>query len=202
MLIADSFLGHRADPAIADRLDSSDPLHVVLSDTDRRRSRVRTTTDDGRDLGIVIARDLADGDVLKSEDGTLVVVGLAPIEALVLDFTETDVPATMALQLGHAVGNRHWDLAVRGSEVLFPATDSHERMESAVENLLPEDVTPFYEAVSPTTFDDASPDHNHGDSNHPHMSPPINGSHTHSHDDGQAYSHDHAGVTRTADEEE
>ena len=180
MLVADSFLGHRADPAIADRLDSSDPLHVVLSDTDRRRSRVRTTTDDGRDLGIVIARDLADGDVLKSEDGTLVVVGLAPIEALVLDFTETDVPATMALQLGHAVGNRHWDLAVRGSEVLFPATDSHERMESVV--------------------GDTSLDHNHGDSNHPHMSLPINGSHTH--DDGQAHSHDHAGVTRTADEKE
>ena len=174
MLVADTYLGHRHDDSVAENFDASDCATVVLSDTERQRSRVRTETTDGRDLGIVVARDLADGDVLEAEDGTLVVVELAAIEALVLDFADSDVSPTAALELGHAVGNKHWNLAVREREALFPVTDSKERMETTVAELLPEDVPTRYEHVPPTTFDDGGAEHTHGDGDHTH-----DGDHSH-----------------------
>ena len=174
MLVADTYLGHRHDDSVAENFDASDCATVVLSDTERQRSRVRTETTDGRDLGIVVARDLADGDVLEAEDGTLIVVELAAIEALVLDFADSDVSPTAALELGHAVGNKHWNLAVRGEEALFPVTDSKERMETTVAELLPADVPMRYEHVPPTTFDDGGVEHTHVDGDHTH-----DGGHSH-----------------------
>lgn len=188
MQIADSYVGHRDDPAIADRLADSDSHRVVLSDTDRRRSRIRTETTDGRDLGVVVARDLADGDVLETEDGTLVVVELAAVEALVVPLDD-EVSATAALELGHAVGNRHWDLAVRDGEALVPVTDSRERMEGTVDEYLP-DVDVRYETLSPTTFDDGGSAHG----GHPEAHSHDHGDHSHDH---SANSHDHG--VRTID---
>ncbi|EMA09888.1 urease accessory protein [Haloarcula vallismortis] len=189
MLVADTYLGHRDDDSVAESLDASDCATVVLSDTERRRSRVRTEATDGRDLGIVVARDLADGDVLETEDGTRIVVELAAIEALVLDFADSDVSPTAALELGHAVGNRHWNLAVREREALFPVTDSKERMETTVTELLPADVPMRYEDVPPTTFDDGGVDHTHGDGTDHDGS-----GHSHS---GGGHAHDHG--VRTID---
>jgi len=185
MLVADTYLGHRDDATVAEDIDTSDHATVVLSDTERQRSRVRTETTDGRDLGIVVARDLADGDVLEAEDGTRIVVELAAIEALVLDFADSDVSPTATLELGHAVGNKHWNLAVREQEALFPVTGSKERMEATIAELLPADVPTRYEHVPPTTFDDGGVEHTHGEGDHTH-----DGGHSHS-DGGHA--HDHGG---------
>lgn len=180
MLIADTYLGQRDDHAIQAKLAESDPLRVVLTDTERRRSRVRTTTEDGTDLGIVVADELADGAVLSTDEGDLVVVELASIDAFVLDFADAEVAATAALEVGHALGNRHWDLAVRGEEALFPVTESRERMEATVREVLPDGVTVGYESVSPTTFDDGGADHEHSHDGHKHT-----------HDDGHGHSHEH-----------
>ncbi|KOX94017.1 urease accessory protein UreE [Haloarcula rubripromontorii] len=188
MLVAETYLGHRDDDSVAEAIDGSDHATVVLSDTERRRSRVRTETTDGRDLGIVIARDLGDGDMLEADDGTLVVVELAAVEVLVLDFADSDVSPTAALALGHAVGNRHWNLAVRGEEALFPVTESKARMEATVADLLSGDVPMRYERVPPTTFDDDGVDHTHGDGGHDASG------HSHS---GSGHAHDHG--VRTID---
>jgi urease accessory protein len=194
MLVADTYLGHRDDPDVADRLTDADPLRVTLSDTDRRRSRVRTETVGGQDLGVVVARDLEDGDVIETADGTLVVVELAAVEALVLGFGDADVTATDALALGHALGNRHWDLAVRGTEALCPVPDSRERMEATVADLLPDGVCTRFERVPPTTFDDGGADHSHDG----HGQARGHDEQTHAHgSDGHAHSHvrdhDHGG---------
>ncbi|MGB9966386.1 urease accessory protein UreE [Halobacterium hubeiense] len=191
MLVADQYLGHRDDPDIGTRLAAGNPYRVVLSDTDRRRSRVRTETADGSDLGIVVSRELGDGDVLETEDGRLVVVELAAIDALVVDFSDADVSATAALAFGHAAGNRHWNLAVRNGEALFPVPDTRERMLDALAGELPDGVTTHFERVPPTTFDDTgAPDHEHG---HTH----DDTGHTHSHSDG---GHAHDQGVRTAEE--
>lgn len=185
MLVANTYVGHRDEDAVADRLAGTESATVVLSDTERRRSRVRTETADGRDLGIVVARGLADGDVLEADDGTLVVVELAAVEALVIDFAGGEIPPTAALELGHAVGNKHWSLAVRGEEALLPVTDSKARMEAAVTEHLP-DVPTRYERVPPTTFDDGGADHG-GDGHDGH----THGDHSHSHADGdRLHAHD------------
>jgi len=179
MRVADSYVGHRDDDGVAERLAEADYETVVLSDTDRQRSRVRTETESGEDIGIVVARDLGDGDVLETDEG-LVVVELARIDALVVDVAGADISPTAALELGHALGNRHWDLALRDGEALFPVPDTRERMAAAVEDLLPDGVDTRFETVPPTTFDDGA-DHSHGDE------------HGHAHGDGtHAHSHDHS----------
>lgn len=162
MLLAEQYLGHRDDAAVASRLADADPHRVVLSDTDRRRSRVRTETTEGVDLGVVVPRELGDGDVLETAAGALVVVALASVDALVVEFGDADVSPTEALAFGHATGNRHWDLALRDGEALFPVPDTRERMLSALDGTLPDGVRTRFESVPPTTFDDGdSPDHDH-----------------------------------------
>jgi urease accessory protein len=189
MLVAETYVGHRDDRAVAALLADADSHRVVLSDTERRRSRVRTTTESGTEVGVVVGRVLADGDVLETDGGDLVVVELASVEALVVDFEAADdVDATTAVALGHAAGNRHWDLAVRGSEALFPATESRDRMDATVADELPDGATVRYEAVPPSTFDDGdAADHSHADGTghaHGHES----GDHAHS----NPHSHDHS----------
>ncbi|WP_254832668.1 urease accessory protein UreE [Haloglomus salinum] len=189
MLVAETYLGHRSEEVVTSALAEAETgtgggVHrVVLTDTERRRSRVRTETADGTDLGIVVARELADGDVLRTENGGLLVVELAAVEALVVDLAGADAPTTAAVAFGHAVGNRHWDMAVRGTEVLFPVADDRERMERFVRAEAPAGATLHTERVPPTTFDDGGPDHSHGPSlgdDHAHE----DGSHLRLTDDG------------------
>jgi urease accessory protein len=196
MLVADEYLGHRDDPAVAARLSPADGsgddqiaaegVHrVVLSETDRRRSRVRTETAAGRDLGVLVARDLADGDVLATRDGDLVVVSLATVDALVCDFSAASVSTMAALRLGHALGNRHWELAVRGEEALFPVPDTRERAAATVEPLVPPAVAVRFEAVSPAVFDEPSASGaGHGSD--------VGAGHGHSHDAAAGHGHSHS----------
>jgi len=185
MLVADSYLGHRDDPAVDDRLAGADAHRVVLSDVERQRSRVRTETEAGRDLGVVVARDLADGDVLETEDGALVVVELAAVEAVAVRVADCE-PST-AIELGHALGNRHLDLALRDGDALIPTDGDRATVESVLESVLP-DATTRDTGVSPSTFDDGpEPDHSHDDGQgHSH-------SHENSHDHGHGQDHNHAG---------
>lgn len=178
MDVADRYLGPHEDPDIADRLDEEEYLTVALSDTERRRSRVRTETVGGRELGIVVGRELEDGDILETESGDLVLVELATVEALVIDLSATGSPRE-ALELGHAIGKRHWKLALRGSEAVIPTTESRERMEALVDEWLP-DATCRYEAVPPTLFGDGREAAGHGDE------------HGHGSDHSHAHSHSHS----------
>jgi urease accessory protein len=159
MLVADSYLGHRSE------LSVEEPLLVTLSDTERRRSRVRTETADGREVGIVVGRELGDGDVLEADGGIRVVVELAAVEAVALDLGGLSPAA--ALELGHDFGNRHWDLAVREGEALLPVPDSRERMDDALDRLLPDGADWRHLSVPPTTFD-GTPDHGHDHSHDGH----------------------------------
>jgi urease accessory protein len=224
MLVADEYLGSLDDPDVAERVERGDGLTVTLDDTERRRSRVRTMADaadvadgsdgtdgdgpaddgtdadTGTDLGIVVGRELRDGDVLLA-DGRPVVVSLEPVEAMALDFGGVDGEATAAatagLELGHAVGNRHWDLAVEGERAVLPVTEDRDRMASEVEPHLPNGVTVAYERVSPALFDDGTPDHSHdGDGDgHSHShgdgDDGVDHSHSHEHGDGDDHSHSH-----------
>jgi urease accessory protein len=162
MLVARAHLGRADDPDVAARL-GPDPRRVVLTDTERRRSRVRTETTAGEDLGIVVARDLRDGDVLATDDGP-VVVELAPVEAVAFD--PDDLSPVAALELGHAVGTRHLDLAARDGRALVRVADRAERTVETLADLLPGDVGTRVVTVSPATFDGAGSDHGHAHGDH------------------------------------
>ncbi|QLH76778.1 urease accessory protein UreE [Halosimplex rubrum] len=193
MLVAETFVGRLDDESVAERVERGDPLRIEVDETERRRSRFRTTAEDGTDLGVVVARELRDGDVLSTGD-RLVVVSLEAVDAMVLDFGGVADPdraaVTAALELGHAVGNRHWDLAVEGERAYLPLADTRDRMESTVDPHLPDGATVGYEAVPPTLFDERGVDggHSHGQGDGDHSHGHGDGGHDHGHGD---HSHDH-----------
>jgi urease accessory protein len=176
MLVADTYLGSLTDEDIDDRVNAGDSLRVVLDDTDRQRSRVRTTTVDGTDLGITVGRELRDEDVLvatnrESDDGEhLVVVELDGVPAVALSFDDVTREALpSAVALGHAVGNRHRDLAVVDERVLIRAEQDGNRLESLLTANLPDGVTTARTTVPPSAFD-SDTSHTHASSDHSHTS--------------------------------
>jgi len=173
----------------AESLEETDRETVTVGGDQRRRSRFRTTTDSGREVGIVVGRELRAGDVLSTGtgDGPCIEVALEPVEAVVVCLADAAADLTAAVALGHAAGNRHWDMAVRGQEVLFPAPESDARTDATLAPHLPEGATVSRERVSPALFDGQveSAGHAHG-SGHSHA---HGGDHSHAHGDDHNHSH-------------
>ncbi|AQL43753.1 hypothetical protein BV210_14025 [Halorientalis sp. IM1011] len=197
MLVSESILGNVDDDAdlrrsVESRHDSA-VERVVLDERERRRSRIRTTTDAGTEIGIVVEdeRGLRPGDVLVDDDERVVLVEFADREALVVGFAAGDAAAmARATELGHAVGNRHRDLAVRGDEVLIALDADGERTIEEVTAMLPAGAETRRENVDPTRFDGAGTadhEHGHGDDGHDHGhggDGHVHGSESHSHAPG------------------
>lgn len=176
MLLAEGIVGNVADdPELAARIDDRDPDAVerlVLDERERRRSRIRTTTDAGTDVGIVVRdeRGLRPGDVLVDDPDRTILVAFADREALVVSLeaveANTDV-LTQVAALGYQIGNRHWDLAVRDGELLVALGADGERKIATLEAALPPGARTRREAVDPTLFD-GTPDHTHDTNDHDH----------------------------------
>jgi urease accessory protein len=180
---------------------------IVVDETQRRRSRFRTRTADGEEVGVVVdgARVLSAGDVLETDDGERFVVELESLEALVVEFGtvegETDNeneeadeheydPAAMVVA-GHAVGNRHWDLVAHEGRVYVPTDGDTAGRRAFLEPYLPSSARITVESVEPSLFDEHEPNggrgHSHG-GDHAHS----NGESDHDHGHGHSHAdHDH-----------
>jgi len=205
MLVVERVLGNvNEDPEWAREYEvrsESAVERVVLGDRDRRRSRIRTTTEAGTDVGIVVEddHDLSPGDVLADGD-RLIVVTFEDREALVVSLEGTDAATDTVVamtELGYQVGNRHWDLAVRDGEVLVALGTDSERKVSEIQAALPPGARTRRELVDPTLFD-GSPGHGgadgSGDHTHVPTAPLVDGSahaHEHGHDDEHDHEHGH-----------
>jgi urease accessory protein len=192
--------------------DAKELETLVVDDDQRRRSRFRASTEDGREVGVVTGGGdpLETGDVIGTEEEPVAVVELDAQEAAVVDLTGID-PTTDRLlllaELGHALGNRHRPMAVRGTELLVPVTDGRERLENELDPFVPENATVEFDSVDPGLFDDAQGAHEHGhthgsaeDHDHSHG---ADDEHDHSHGDGHDHdhSHDHADYDHSHDHE-
>lgn len=187
MLKIDTILGNAfQDESIAatvDRHEASETLErVVLDASERKKSRLRVTTDAGTDLGILVDRDeLTAGDVLYRDDDRCIVVALERREALAVELPADASPAAAA-ELGHRVGNQHWDLATdRGT--LYVSLDADRRIvDDVLEGHLPDGATTTVETVDPSVFVDDRSDRAHGDHGH------LSDEHDH-----VGHEHDHVG---------
>lgn len=197
------------DPELADRIDAHDERgtleHVVLDASDRKKSRLRVETDAGTDLGILVDRpELRAGDVLAVDDERAIVVAFRSREAFVIELPEpTEGTLAAAIELGHRIGNQHWDVAVRDGAVYVPVEADRHIIENVVSEYLPAAAETRYEEVDAELFledDDGGghtlgSDHSHGDDHgHTHGDHSHDeGEHSHSHADHEHHHADHGG---------
>lgn len=184
---------------------------LVVDETDRRRSRLRAATDAGTDLGILVDRPLSPGDVLACREGWMVVVELEPREALAVDLPAPSPAATArAVELGHAIGNRHWDLAVVDEVAYVPLEADRQIVEQAVGAVLPEaarrvervDAELFLADDSGGRFDAGEPGHGHTHEESAHEHGHEEYPHGHKHDRRHEHEHEHVHTFDEADRRE
>ncbi|MCU4742446.1 urease accessory protein UreE [Natronoglomus mannanivorans] len=189
----DRLAGLREEHAARDTLE-----RVVLDETERKRSRLRVETDAGTDLGIVVDRPaLSAGDVLACEDDRMIVVALEPREVIAVELPSPSLETTaLAVELGHHVGNQHWDLAVDDRTVYVPLAADRHIVERVIRDVLP-DASCRAETVAAELFvADSGVDHDHrpdraseggAEREHGHS----HADHDHSHDEHAHHEHDH-----------
>ena len=181
-----------ADPDLADAIAAhrrAGTLEtVVLDDTQRKRSRFRTTTESGTDLGVLVDRpELSPDDVLVLDDDLAVVVAFERREAFVVDLPSETETGT-AIELGHRIGNQHWDIAIDDGTLYVPREADRSIIEETLGPYLPEGATIRYETVDAELFVDGGggpdPGHSHGA-----------GGGGHDHAGGQTHAHGASGHT-------
>ncbi|WP_137290015.1 urease accessory protein UreE [Natronorubrum halophilum] len=188
-----------ADDALAARRDEhadAGTLERVVVDADnRRRSRFRATTDAGTDVGVVIDRAaVSAGDVLLVEDDRMIVIAFEPREALAVTLPEaTAERLEAAIELGHRIGNQHWDLAVEDGVVYVPLEADRHIVERVVADVVPGSTvreTTVEADLFVTDLEHAETDHAHeferGARAHEHS----HGEHGHEHGEHEVH-HDH-----------
>ena len=202
-----------SDPELAAEIDAHEQAGtletVVLDDTERKRSRLRVTTDAGTDLGVLVDQpELVAGDVLLIDNDRAVVVAFEERTAFVIEFPAAEAAVSTGVELGHRIGNQHWDLAVDGATIYIPVEADRTIIENVLGPYIPAEATTRYETVDAERFIDGGDDdatvgdhgvdhdhahgddaHNHGEESHAHG----DDEHGHSHDD--AHDRDHAGST-------
>lgn len=176
---------------------------VVIDADDRRRSRFRATTDAGTDVGVIVDKAaVSAGDVLLIEDDRMIVVAFEPRDALAVSLPDaTDEALEAAVELGHRIGNQHWDLAVEYGVVYVPLEADRHIVERVVADIVPRSEvreTTVEADLFVTDIDDTAHDvdheHSHeGDRDHGRSH--ERGGHAHGHDghghERADHSHDH-----------
>lgn len=185
--------------AAAETHEKAGTLERVLLDAgDRKKSRLRVHTEAGTDLGILVDKqELEDGDVLYHDDDRMILVSFEEREALTIDLPADTATPTL-LELGHRVGNQHWDLAVEDGIAYVPVEAERHIVEDVLAGTLPDDAGLDYEFVDPGLFIDRepTPDHSHGeDHSHSHgadhsRSRDGETDHDHSHEHSEDHNHD------------
>ena len=210
MIRVDGVVGSADDPDLAADIaahESAGTLETVTLDSaDRRKSRLRVETDAGTDLGVLVDKpELAAGDVLVCDDDRAVVVAFESREAFVIELPQSTPAATV--ELGHRIGNQHWDIAIEERTVYIPVAADKAIIEDVLGPYLPAGTETWYETVDADRFmddtgaDSHGPEHDHdhshgSDHEHGHGSDHEHGhgsDHEHGHGSDHGHSHDHDG---------
>lgn len=160
-------VGNAADSELSDAIaahDAAGTLETVsLDSADRKKSRLRVESDAGTDLGVLVNKQsLSEGDVLVLDDDRAVVIAFKSREAFVIDLPESAMP-TSIVELGHRIGNQHWDIAVETQTVYIPVEADKTIIEDVLGPYLPAGAETQYEVVDANRFiDQPSTDHSHG----------------------------------------
>ena len=133
MLSINSILGNAYHGnALKEKIENATQNHTVkqlfLSRSDMEKSRLRTETDDGTELGLSFepGTTLHNGDVLET-NSNLIIIHQLPEKIISVKVNDDHHSSSIRVQLGHIIGNRHRPLSLTSDGfVLFPIHDDNE----------------------------------------------------------------------------
>ena len=133
MLLINSILGNAyRDSNLKEKIENATQNHTIkqlsLSRSDMEKSRLRTKTDDGTEIGLSLepGTTLDHGDVLEI-DSNLIIIHQLPEKILSVKVIDDHHSSSIRVQLGHIIGNRHRPLSITSDgSVLFPIHDDNE----------------------------------------------------------------------------
>jgi urease accessory protein len=153
--LAQTYLGNlQQDAQLATQLTHTDYLEVKLAPSDCGKGRIYTQTTQGDPIGIMKDRQwiLADGDVLQTTTGQLVVIHLQAQKVMVLriDHTIAADHALALIHLGHTLGNHHWPILLEADKIYVQPSENSAMLEDTLQGFQIPGLTIDYEMRSPT----------------------------------------------------
>jgi urease accessory protein len=192
----DGIVGNRHDdPGLEERIAAHEREgtfeQVVIGADERKKSRLRVETDAGTDLGIVVQRpELRPGDVLFVEETAAAVIAFEEREAYVIELPDPGgETVSAAVELGHRIGNQHWDIAVEGETIYVPLDVEKRILEDVLGPYLPAEATTRYESVDGARFVDGMGS-GHGTPPHGQEGGADEDGHSHGSADGHEHRHE------------
>ena len=133
MLLINSILGNAYNGSnLKEKIENATQNHslkqLFLSRSDMEKSRLRTETDDGTEIGLSLEPGITlhNGDVLET-DSNLIITHQLPEKIISVKVNDDDHSSSIRVQLGHIIGNRHRPLSITSDgSVLFPIHDENE----------------------------------------------------------------------------
>ena len=133
MLVADtvlgnSYQGNHLHEKITFAKENNTLRRLFLSRTEMEKSRLRTKTEDGLEIGLSLETGhvLQNGDVIEI-DSHLIVVHQLPEKVIRVMIHENEWSPNLLVQLGHIIGNRHRPLSITSDGcIMFPIHDETE----------------------------------------------------------------------------
>ena len=133
MLLINSILGNAYHGSnLKEKIETATQNHTIkqlfLSRSDMEKSRLRTETDDGTEIGLSLEPGITlhNGDVLET-DSNLIMIHQLPEKIISVKVNDDDHSSSIRVQLGHIIGNRHRPLSIASNgSVLFPIHDENE----------------------------------------------------------------------------
>ena len=133
MLLINSILGNAyLDSNLKEKIENATQNRTIkqlsLSRSDMEKSRLRTKTDDGTEIGLSLEPGITlhNGDVLET-DSNLIITHQLPEKIISVKVNDDDHSSSIRVQLGHIIGNRHRPLSITSDgSVLFPIHDENE----------------------------------------------------------------------------
>ena len=133
MLFINSILGNAYHGStLKEKIENATRNHTIkqlfLSRSDMEKSRLRTETDDGTEIGLSFEPGtiLKNGDVLET-DSNLIIIHQLPEKIISVKVNDDHHSSSIPVQLGHIIGNRHRPLSITSDgSILFPIHDENE----------------------------------------------------------------------------
>jgi len=133
MLVVDSILGNAYDgnnfsQKIEDAKQNQTLKRLFLSRSQMEKSRLRTETEDGIEIGLSLEPGtvLHNGDILEI-NSNLIVIHQLPEKIIRVTINENKMSSNLLVQLGHIIGNRHRPISIGiDGRIMFPIHDEDE----------------------------------------------------------------------------